>query len=104
MAPADALRVEVAYCPGPGVADVVALQLPAGAVVQEAVQASGLLQRHSLAAHDLHVGVWCKPCEMATVLRDRDRVEIYRPLIVDPKESRRQRYKRHKAKLPTASA
>jgi putative ubiquitin-RnfH superfamily antitoxin RatB of RatAB toxin-antitoxin module len=48
------------------------------------------------------VGVWFKLREMATVLRDRDRVEIYRPLIVDPKEARRQRYKRHKAKLPTA--
>jgi putative ubiquitin-RnfH superfamily antitoxin RatB of RatAB toxin-antitoxin module len=30
-------------------------------------------------------------------LRDRDRIEIYRPLIVDPKEARRQRYRRHKA-------
>ena len=99
MAPAEALRVEVAYCPGPGVADVVALQLPAGAVVQDALVASCVLQRHGLTVQDLRVGVWCHPCELATALRDRDRVEIYRPLIVDPKEARRQRYKGHKAKL-----
>ena len=99
MAPAEVLRVEVAYCPGPGVADVVALQLPVGAVVQDALVASGVLQRHGLTVQDLRVGVWCHPCELATALRDRDRVEIYRPLIVDPKEARRQRYKGHKAKL-----
>jgi putative ubiquitin-RnfH superfamily antitoxin RatB of RatAB toxin-antitoxin module len=102
MAPADAMHIEVAYCPGPGVADVVALHMPAGSVVQDAVLASGLLQRHGLTAQDLRVGVWFKLREMATALRDRDRVEIYRPLVVDPKEARRQRYKRHKAKLPTA--
>jgi len=98
MAPADTLQVEVAYCPRPGVADVVALQLPAGALVSDALGASGVLQRHGLLAQDLRVGVWCKLRDLATVLRDRDRVEIYRPLTVDPKEARRQRYKRHKAK------
>lgn len=104
MAPVEALRIEVAYCPGPGVADRVALQLAAGATVQDAVLASGLLQRHGLAAQDLRVGVWCKLHDMSAVLRDLDRVEIYRPLLVDPKEARRQRYKGHKAKLPLTRA
>lgn len=97
MASADRLRVEVVYCPEPGVDERVALDLSAGATLAEALKASGLLERHGLAQDGLRAGVWSKLREPATVLRDRDRVEIYRPLSVDPKEARRQRYKRHKA-------
>jgi putative ubiquitin-RnfH superfamily antitoxin RatB of RatAB toxin-antitoxin module len=86
MAPAEALRVEVAYCPRPGVADVSALTLPPGATLADALRASGVLARHGLAEADVK----------DTPLRDRDRVELYRPLTVDPKEARRQRYRRHK--------
>lgn len=108
MAPAEPLveptlehlHVEVSYCPGPGVADVVALDLPAGALLSDAVLASGLLQRHGLALEGLRVGIWCKPREPSTPLRERDRVEIYRPLTVDPKEARRLRYKRGRAAKP----
>jgi hypothetical protein len=96
MACADALRVEVVYCPRPGVADVVALLLPPGATVADALQASGLQQRHALEGAPLHLGVWCKLREPGTVLRDLDRVEIYRPLTVDPKEARRLRYRQHR--------
>jgi putative ubiquitin-RnfH superfamily antitoxin RatB of RatAB toxin-antitoxin module len=96
----ERLRIEVTYCPSPGVADVVALDLPAGAVLSDAVLASGLLQRHGLALEGLRVGVWCKPREPGTPLRERDRVEIYRPLLVDPKEARRLRYKRGRAAKP----
>ena len=91
------ISVEVAYSPRPGVVDNVPLQLPEGATLADALQASGLLTRHALDAATLRAGVWCKAKELATVLRDRDRVEIYRPLFVDPKEARRQRYKRHRA-------
>ena len=99
------LAVEVAYSPAAGEVDCVALSLPAGATVADAVQASGLLQRHGLDAGTLRVGVWCRVQEAGTMLRDRDRVEIYRPLLVDPKEARRQRYKRHRQrKAPTLDA
>ena len=94
---AERVHIEVSFCPGPGVADVVALELPAGAVLSDAVRASGLLQRHGLALEGLRVGIWCKPREPDTPLRERDRVEIYRPLTVDPKEARRLRYKRGRA-------
>ena len=94
MAPAD-LRVEVAYCPGPGVTDLQALVLAPGATVADAVQASGIVARHGLDAATLRLGVWGKPRAPETLLRERDRVEIYRPLQVDPKEARRQRYQRH---------
>ena len=90
-------RVEVAYCPQPGVAEVVALELPAGTTVGEALSRSGLLSRHGLAPESLKTGIWSQPCDLQSPLRDRDRVEIYRPLLVDPKEARRQRYKRHKS-------
>lgn len=98
MAPAE-LRVEVAYCPDPAVTDLQALRLPPGATVADAVQASGVLVRHGLASEGLRTGIWGKPRDAETLLRDRDRVEIYRPLTVDPKEARRQRYKRHREKF-----
>ena len=90
----NALRVEVVYCPRPGVTDRVALHLPAGATLAQALQASGLIERHGLPVEGLRAGIWCKPREPYTALRDRDRVEVYRPLTVDPKEARRLRYKR----------
>lgn len=98
----ERLHVEVAYCPGPGEADVVALDLPAGAVLADALVASGLLPRHGLPLDGLRVGVWCRPCEPTTALRENDRVEIYRPLTVDPKEARRLRYKRGRTLKPKA--
>ena len=88
------LRIEVVYCPGPGSVDLVSLRLPPGAALSDALTASGLLQRHALAGGDLRVGTWGRMQDAATPLRDRDRVEIYRPLTVDPKEARRLRYKR----------
>lgn len=96
MAPADALKVEVAYCPRPGVADVSTVTLPPGATLADALRASGVLARHGLAEGEVRAGVWCKARPLDTPLRDRDRVELYRGLTVDPKEARRQRYRRHR--------
>lgn len=99
MAPAEAtgeLRIEVVYCPQPGITDLVAVRLPAGATVADALRASGIARRHALRTEDLRVGVWSRVVEPQSLLRDRDRVEIYRPLKVDPKEARRQRYRQHK--------
>ena len=102
--PADAaealIKVEVAYGAAERTAEVVSLSLPTGATVAIALQASGLLERHGLALTDaLVVGVWMKIKPLDTLLRDRDRVEIYRPLKVDPKESRRLRYRKHAERL-----
>jgi hypothetical protein len=102
MAPAEAageMRIEVVYCLRPGVTDLVTVRLPAGATVADALCASGLALRHALKTDDLRVGVWSRVVEPETPLRDRDRVEIYRPLTVDPKEARRQRYTQHKERL-----
>ncbi len=60
----------------------------------DAVQASGLLPRHGLAGLDgLALAVWGRAVNAGSALRDRDRVELLRPLQVDPKESRRLRYR-----------
>jgi putative ubiquitin-RnfH superfamily antitoxin RatB of RatAB toxin-antitoxin module len=97
MADVDSLAVDVVFCPAPGQVDQVPLMLPPGSTVADALQASGVLQRHGLALEGLRLGVWCRAASPNLVLRQRDRVEVYRPLTVDPKEARRQRYKRQRA-------
>jgi putative ubiquitin-RnfH superfamily antitoxin RatB of RatAB toxin-antitoxin module len=91
MAPAE-LRVSVVFSPRAGEVDEVELVLPSGATVADAIAASGMQSRHP--QHELAtmpVGLWGAFCERSDALRDRDRVELYRPLKVDPKEARRQR-------------
>ncbi|HTY03354.1 MAG TPA: RnfH family protein [Rhodocyclaceae bacterium] len=88
---ADSIQVEVAYAKAER-QDVVRLKLPAGTTIQQAIEASGLLQRYpEIEPGKIKVGVFGKLGRMDTVLRERDRVEIYRPLIADPKEVRKQR-------------
>jgi hypothetical protein len=94
------LKVEVVYCPQPGQCDCVALDLPEGARLQDALDASGLCQRHGLQAGACEVGIWGRKQPLEAPLREHDRVEIYRPLRVDPKEARRLRYKRSKGSAP----
>ncbi len=96
MAPAEPLRVEVVYCASAGQVDLQSLTLPAGATLAEALAASGLALRHGLELATLRFGIWGKARDSATVLRDHDRIEVYRHLTVDPKEARRQRYQRHR--------
>lgn len=88
---ADSIKVEVVYAK-PDRQDVIALSLPAGASVRQAIEASGLLgRREEIDLAKVKVGVFGKLSKPDTMLRDRDRVEIYRPLIADPKEVRKQR-------------
>jgi putative ubiquitin-RnfH superfamily antitoxin RatB of RatAB toxin-antitoxin module len=96
--PAEAVHVEVVYSAGPGHVDLVQLQLAIGASVSDALQASGLLSRYGLQAEHLRVGIWGKVKDGTTVLRERDRIEIYRLLQVDPKEARRLRYRKDRPK------
>lgn len=100
MAPAERLRVQVAYCPRPGYTDLCEVQLPEGALLSDALAASGLVQRYGLPMAEVKAGIWSRVRELTTPLRDCDRVEIYRPLQVDPKEARRLRYKRDRVRKP----
>lgn len=83
----ETLRIEVAWAL-PQRQRLVALELPAGSTVADAIAASGL--RDELPAA-LDTGIHGKRCAPEELLRDGDRVEIYRELIFDPKESRRRR-------------
>ena len=95
---AGLLRVEVAYAE-PGAQFLQALQLPAGATVAAALAASELARRFpALDLTAARLGIFSRPATSATVLRDGDRVEVYRPLQVNPKEVRRQRAERNRAK------
>jgi putative ubiquitin-RnfH superfamily antitoxin RatB of RatAB toxin-antitoxin module len=84
------LHVEVVYALA-GVQDVVPLQLAEGSNAAEAVRASGLAARHGLAAHTWVLGISGRRVAPGTALHDGDRVEILRPLAVDPNEGRRRR-------------
>jgi putative ubiquitin-RnfH superfamily antitoxin RatB of RatAB toxin-antitoxin module len=88
-----ALRVEVVYSPGAGAVDRTSLELPAPVTLAQALAASGLVERHP-EVQALPAGIWGRLQPTDTPLRDRDRVEVYRPLLVDPKEARRLRYRR----------
>ena len=83
------MRVEVVYAL-PQRQEQVVLDLAPGSTVQDAIQASGLPQR-PLQIEIGRAGVWGRPVSPETRLRDLDRVEIYRPLLADPKEVRRER-------------
>jgi putative ubiquitin-RnfH superfamily antitoxin RatB of RatAB toxin-antitoxin module len=68
------------------------VQLAEGATVEDAIRASGLLDAFPEIDLDKNkVGIFSKLVKLDEKVRDRDRVEIYRPLIADPKEVRRRR-------------
>jgi putative ubiquitin-RnfH superfamily antitoxin RatB of RatAB toxin-antitoxin module len=107
MAPADAdesplpsaapcIAVELVHSPRAGQIEQRMLTLPAGATVGEALRAGG----PAAPVPELRIAVWGRllaPGEVdTTVLRDRDRVELLRPLQVDPKEARRRREQSHR--------
>lgn len=88
---AENIAVEVVYALA-GTQDVVPLNLVAGSTAMQAVEASGLMAKYpEIDMKRNKIGVYSKLAKADTVLRDRDRVEIYRPLIADPKEVRKQR-------------
>jgi putative ubiquitin-RnfH superfamily antitoxin RatB of RatAB toxin-antitoxin module len=87
----ESITVEVVYALRDR-QELVTLTLPAGAVVREAVERSGLMDKFpeiNLGRNKL--GIFGKLVKPDTMLRDYDRVEIYRPLIADPKEVRKRR-------------
>ena len=89
--------VEVAYAL-PDKQSLVSLEVEKGTTLKEAIEASGILD--SFEQIDLtkdRVGIFSKFATLDTVLREKDRVEIYRPLIDDPKQVRKERAAEGKA-------
>jgi len=83
--------VQVVYAL-PEAQEVVEVELEEGAPVEDALNASGIPARHpEIDLKTQRIGVWGRPATLTTRVRDRDRVEIYRALSVDPKQARRRR-------------
>jgi putative ubiquitin-RnfH superfamily antitoxin RatB of RatAB toxin-antitoxin module len=91
------IRVEVVYAL-PLAQDCSLVEVEAGATVAQAIERSGVLNRHpELQASTLRAGIWGRRAGLGAALSDRDRVEIYRPLRADPMEVRRRRAARKRA-------
>ncbi len=77
---------------------IIPLRVAEGTTIEQAVQASGLLEkRPEINLATQKVGIYGKVAKLDAIVRAGDRVEIYRPLIADPKEVRRQRAEAGKA-------
>jgi uncharacterized protein len=91
--PPARITVEVAYAE-PGRQFLRSVELVTGATIADAIAASGIGAEAGVDVAALTVGIWSKPAKPATRLQHGDRVELYRPLKADPKESRRRRAER----------
>ncbi len=90
MEQSERVAVSVVYAL-PERQSVVALELPVGSSALEAVQRSGLLERYpDITSRTLELAIFGRRITVATLLKNGDRVEILRPLMHDPKETRRQ--------------
>jgi putative ubiquitin-RnfH superfamily antitoxin RatB of RatAB toxin-antitoxin module len=87
------IEIVVAYAPAARQVREIPLHLPAGSTVAQALQASGLASEYpELDLLHAPVGVWGRKATREQVLRAQDRVEVYRPLRIDPKVARRERF------------
>jgi putative ubiquitin-RnfH superfamily antitoxin RatB of RatAB toxin-antitoxin module len=94
------IRVEVVYAQADA-QTIVEVELEQGARVADALAAAGLQGLVSGGApSSSRIGIWGTPASPHTELRDRDRVELYRELVADPKQARRQRARLQRAINP----
>ncbi|NJC99372.1 RnfH family protein [Candidatus Erwinia dacicola] len=86
--------VEVAYAL-PDKQYLYRVKVPEGSSVEQAIIASGLLEiRSDISLQENKVGIFSRPVKLHDEVQSGDRIEIYRPLIADPKDLRRQRAER----------
>jgi len=86
------IRVELVWSPQAGDVHHVWLTLEEGVSVEQALRACAAFADQLPQLASLKIGIWGRLRPLETPLRERDRIEVYRPLTVDPKEARRQRY------------
>ena len=90
------IKVEVVYAL-PTTAICLLVEVPKGATAEDAVIKSGILTKcPEIDGLALTLGIWNRTCKLTQVLEGGDRVEIYRPLIADPKDARRKRAEKAK--------
>ncbi len=98
MEKTEHIIVEVAYAL-PDEQLILEIEVPADCQVEEAIKRSGMLERYpQIDLGSDKVGIFGKMCKLDASLNHKDRIEIYRPLIADPKESRRQKAEMAKKK------
>ena len=91
MAEAGPLQVQLCYA-APGLQILRDLEVAPGCTIQQAILDSGVLREQpAIDLSTCKVGIFGKVKALDTPLREHDRIEIYRPLIADPKQSRRRR-------------
>jgi putative ubiquitin-RnfH superfamily antitoxin RatB of RatAB toxin-antitoxin module len=96
----DLIEIRVVYAL-PRTQTEVTLKVPVGTTAREAIVLSGIAAKHSGIEWDrVAVGIFGKRTLLSTALREHDRVEIYRPLIADPKQARRKRARLRNANRP----
>ena len=89
--------VEVAYAL-PDKQSLISIEIKNGSTLKEAIEASGILETfEQIDLKKDRVGIFAKFASLDTILRDKDRVEIYRPLVADPKKARKDRAAEGKA-------
>lgn len=87
----DKFKIEVVYAL-PQVQTLLTVEVPSGATVEQGIRLSGMLDKHpEIDLANSKVGIFGKLVKLDVALREKDRIEIYRPLIADPKEVRRKR-------------
>lgn len=85
------MRVTLLFASAPREVHELELDLPEGSSAANALRASGWLERFG-EVPELSLAVWSRPCPPDHVLREGDRLELLRPLRVDPKVARRERF------------
>lgn len=91
MARSDRISIEVAFAL-PEKQSLISTKVSPGSTVLDAIRQSGILDSYpEIDIKSSAVGIWNRVCKLDTELSDGDRVEIYRPLIADPKEVRKRR-------------
>ena len=90
------MHIEVAYAL-PTKQSLVDVAIKEGATVEEVIQASNLLNEYpDIDLSSTKVGIWSRVVKLRDTVKDGDRIEIYRPLIADPKEIRKRRAEKAK--------
>ena len=90
----DLIAVEVAYAEQDR-QSLIALEIATGSNVEQAISASGILRRFpDIKLNEQKVGIFGSVCELTTKLGNGDRVEIYRPLRLNPMDARRERVRK----------
>lgn len=85
------ITVEIVYAQ-PQQQTIFSVKLPEGSTVYQAIQASTILQQFPVINLEKNkVGIFGKLVKLNALVNNNDRIEIYRPLIIDPKEARRKK-------------